>query len=79
VLVRCADPLTSSMTATIRTTGGLRFDAGATQGRSQYDCTQVMSIQLTGGTAPAQVSVTSSGTITWEQPLGTVTVRPCGP
>jgi hypothetical protein len=28
---------------------------------------------------PSPPSITSSGTVTWEQPLGTVTVRPCGP
>jgi hypothetical protein len=63
VFVRGADGLTSSMTATIRMTGGLRFDAGATQGRARYDCTQVMSLQLVNGT-PSQPSITSSGTIT---------------
>ena len=35
VVVRGAD-LTSSMTVTMRMTGGLRFEAGATQGRAQY-------------------------------------------
>ena len=80
VVVRGADRLTSSMTVTMRMTGGLRFEAGATQGRAQYDCTHVMSVQFVNGT-PSQpsTSITSSGTITWEQPLGTVTVRPCGP
>jgi hypothetical protein len=37
-----------------------------------------MSMQIVNGT-PSQPSITSSGTITWEQPLGTVSVRPCGP
>jgi hypothetical protein len=78
VFVRSADGLTSSVTATIRMTGGLRFEEGATQGRAQYDCTQVMSLQIVNGT-PSQPSITSSGTMTWEQPLGTVAVRPCGP
>ena len=68
----------ASSTATMRTTGGLRFDANGKQGRAQYNCTQVMTIQFTGTNTP-QVSITSSGTITWEQPLGTLTVRPCGP
>jgi hypothetical protein len=80
VIVRAADGLTSSMTVTMRQTGGLRFEAGATQGRAQYDCTHVMSLQFVNGT-PSQpsMSITSSGTMTWEQPLGTVIVRPCGP
>jgi hypothetical protein len=78
VFVRGADGITSSMTVTNRMTGGLRIEAGATQGRAQYDCTQVMSVQLGTGT-PSQPSIISTGTITWEQPLGTVTVRPCGP
>jgi hypothetical protein len=78
VFVRGADGVASSMTSTIRMTGGVRFNADATQGRARYDCTQVMSLQLVNGT-PSQPSITSSGTITWEQPLGTVTVHPCGP
>jgi hypothetical protein len=76
--VRDADGRMTSMTATIRQAGGVRFDAGATQGRARYDCTQVMSMQIVNGT-PSVLSMTSAGTITWEQPLGTVTVRPCGP
>ena len=79
VLGPVVDGVLSSMTTTMRTTGGLRFDAGGTQGRAQYDCTRVMSMQIGGnGTTPV-ASVTSSGTITWEQPIGTVMVRPCGP
>jgi hypothetical protein len=66
------------MTVTMRMTGGLRFEAGATQGRAQYDCTQALSLQFVNGTPSQPSSITSSGTITWEQPLGTVTVRPCG-
>jgi hypothetical protein len=71
----------SSITVTMRMTGGLRFDAGATQGRAQYDCTHVMSFQIGNATQPqpSMPSITSSGTMTWEQPLGTMTVRPCGP
>jgi hypothetical protein len=68
-----------SMTATLRTSGGLRFDAGGTPGRAQYDCTQVLSMQFGGNGTPTQPSVTSTGTITWEQPLGTIRVLPCGP
>jgi len=77
VMVRGADGVTSSVTSTVRITGGLRFDDGATQGRVRYDCTQMMSLQIVNGT-PSQPSVTSSGTITWEQPLGTVTSHQCG-
>ena len=79
LIVRGSDGLTSSMTVTMRMTGGLRFEAGATQGRAQYDCTHVMSFQIGNGAPTHQPSITSSGTMTWEQPLGTVTVRPCGP
>jgi hypothetical protein len=78
VFVRGGDGLTSGVTATIRMTGGLRFDVGGIQGRARYDCTQVMSVQIINGT-PSQPSITSSGTITWEQPLGSVAVGPCGP
>ena len=67
----------SSVTSTTRMTGGLRFEAAGTLGRARYDCTMTMSMQIVNGT-PAQPTMTSSGTITWEQPLGTVTVRPCG-
>jgi len=72
------DNLPSSMTTTTRTTGGVRFTGAGTTGRAQYDCTQLMAIQFSSN-GPPQISATSSGTITWEQPLGTVTTRPCGP
>lgn len=78
LFARGADGLASSVTTTVRMTGGLRFDAGGTQGRARYDCTQLISVQIVNGTV-AQPSITSSGTITWEQPLGTVAVHPCGP
>src|SRR5262245_53010791 len=78
VFVRGADGLTTGVTTTLHMTGGVRFDAGGTQGHARYDCTEVMSLQLVNG-APSQPSISSSGTITWEQPLGSVTVRPCGP
>ncbi len=68
----------SSMTATTRMTGGLRFDTAGVPGRARYDCTLMMSMQIGSDGTPAQPTITSSGTITWEQPLGTVTVRPCG-
>jgi len=67
----------SSMTATTRMTGGLRFDAAGTPGRARYDCTMVISMQISNGT-PGQPTITSSGTITWEQPLGKVAVQSCG-
>jgi hypothetical protein len=78
VFSRGADGAPTSMTATIRMTGGLRFDAGGTPGRAQFNCTQVMSAQIASNGTLSQLSMTSSGTMTWEQPLGTVTVRPCG-
>ena len=68
----------SSVTSTTRMTGGLRFDAAGTSGRARYDCTMTMSMQISGNGPLTQPTMTSSGTITWEQPLGTVTVRPCG-
>ena len=67
----------SSMTATTRMTGGLRFDTAGTPGRARYDCTLTISMQIDNG-IPAQPTITSSGTMTWEQPLGTVAVHPCG-
>ena len=68
----------SSLTATTRMTGGLRFDGAGTPGRARYDCTMTISIQIGSNGTPAQQTNTASGTITWEQPLGTVVVRPCG-
>jgi hypothetical protein len=69
----------SSISSILRMTGGLRFDAGGMQGRAQYDCTLTVTMQIGGNGTPSPPSITSSGTVTWEQPLGTVTVRPCGP
>lgn len=68
----------STMTAVTRMTGGLRFDAAGTAGRARYDCTMSMSMQFSDGT-PMRPTITATGTITWEQPLGTVSVRSCGP
>lgn len=68
----------SSMTAVTRMTGGLRFDSAGTAGRARYDCTMSMSMQFSDGT-PMQPTIAATGTITWEQPLGTVSVRSCGP
>ena len=70
--------LPSSMTSTTRMTGGLRFDAAGVAGRARYDCTMTMSMQIGSNGTPAQPTVTSTGTITWAQPLGTVAVMPCG-
>ena len=67
----------SSMTSTTRMTGGLRLDGQAASGRARYDCTTTMSMQMSSTGPVTQPTVTSSGTITWEQPLGTV-VMPCG-
>jgi hypothetical protein len=53
----------SSVTATTRITGGLRFDAAGTAGRARYDCTLAISMQIGNGT-PGQQTITSSGTIT---------------
>jgi len=64
--------------STLRTTGGMRIDSGGVQGRVQFNCTMTVSVNT--ATRPPQVSMTSSGTITFEQPLGsTPVVRPCGP
>jgi hypothetical protein len=68
----------SSMTATTRMTGGLRFDTSGTPGRARYDCTMTISMQIGSDGIAGQPAFTSSGTITWEQPLGTLAVRPCG-
>ena len=68
----------SSMTSTTRMTGGLRFDAAGVAGRARYDCTMTTSMQIGSNGPLAPPTLTSSGTITWEQPLGTVRVQPCG-
>jgi hypothetical protein len=70
--------LPSSMISTTRMTGGLRFDAAGVAGRARYDCTTTMSMQIDSNGTPARPTVTSTGTITWEQPLGTVAAMPCG-
>ena len=72
------DGVLSTMTATTRMTGGVRYDTAGVPGRARYDCSTTMNVQFNNG-APSQPSIASTGTITWEQPLGTVTVRPCGP
>jgi hypothetical protein len=68
----------SSVSGTTRMTGGLRFDAGSSSGRARYDCTMRISMQIGSDGTPMPPTFTSSGTYTWEQPLGTVTVHSCG-
>ncbi len=64
----------STMTTTI--TGAIRVDSNGAESRVRYDCVSTWVVQLE---TPASPTVTSSGTITWEAPVGTV-VRtiPCG-
>jgi hypothetical protein len=68
----------STVTATTRMTGGIRFDALGTPGRARYDCTLTMSMQIASDGTPGQQIIASTGTITWEQSLGTVVVHSCG-
>jgi hypothetical protein len=68
-----------SANARMQTTGGLRFETNGTHGRAQYDCTMAIAIQFVPA-GPPQISVTSTGTIAWEQPLGTpIRSVACGP
>ena len=70
---------TGESTSTTRMTGGMRFDNGGVQGRVRFNCTVIMTMRLVPG-SPPEVSMTASGTTTFEQPLGsTPVVRPCGP
>ena len=65
--------------STMRTTGGLRISSNGVQGRVQFSCTTTVSISMANGSTP-QISSSSTGTTTFEQPLGsTPVVRPCGP
>ena len=69
---------TGDSVSTLQTTGGLRIDSSGVLGRVQINCTTTVSVH--SGSGSPQMSVTSSGTITYEQPLGsTPVVRPCGP
>jgi hypothetical protein len=71
----------TTMTLTATTTGGVRFDANGQQGRMVDNCTTTMTIQgpITPGVTPP-MTVSYSGTITWEQPLGSTPVtHACGP
>ena len=64
--------------STLRTTGGMRISSNGTQGRVQFNCTMTVSVHSVNGSP--QTSMTSSGTTTFEQPIGsTPVVRPCGP
>ena|SRR6187402_887251 len=73
-----AGPSGDSM-ATMRTTGGVRINSNGVQGRVQFNCTTTVSISMANGSSP-QISASSSGTTTFEQPIGsTPVVRPCGP
>lgn len=64
---------------TMQTIGGLRITSNGVQGRVQFNCSTTSTITVAAGSTP-QVSISSSGTITFEQPLGsTPVVRPCGP
>jgi hypothetical protein len=67
--------------ATLRqeTAGGVRINSNGVQGRVQFNCTTTTTISMSNGSTP-QFSMSASGTITFEQPLGsTPVVRPCGP
>jgi hypothetical protein len=64
--------------STTRMTGGLRITSNGVQGRLRYDCSHVMTWQVLNGVP--QFSTAASGTIVWEQPIGSEPrVRPCGP
>ena len=69
----------SGISAITRMTGGLRFDGPGGPGRGRFDCTMQMSLQVGSDGTITQPTFSASGTITWEQPLGTVSVRSCGP
>lgn len=71
----------ATMTLTVTTTGAVRFDVNGQQGRMLDNCTTTMTIQgpITPGVLPP-MTVSYSGTITWEQPLGSTPVtHACGP
>ena len=72
-------PGSGDSVSTMRTTGGLRMNSNGVQGRVQFNCTTTVTITLVNGSSP-QVSVSATGTTTFEQPIGsTPVVRPCGP
>ena len=71
--------LSGNSTSTIRTTGGVKINNNGVLGRAQFNCTTTVSITVVNGSSP-QVSVSSTGTTTFEQPIGSTPVtRPCGP
>ena len=64
---------------TIQTTGGVRLASNGVQGRAQFNCSSTATTTA-ANTPSAQVTMTSTGSVTFEQPLGTTpVVRPCGP
>ena len=70
----------SSVSSTMSITGGLRSEANGVHGRAQYNCTMTFAVQYAGNGQPPQITTTATGTITWEQPLGTpVRTSACGP
>ena len=79
LLSALAGPTDGDSVSTMRTTGGMRINSNGVQGRVQFNCTTTVSISIVTG-SPPKVSVSSSGTTTFEQPIGsTPVVRPCGP
>jgi hypothetical protein len=73
------DGVPGRATITTRMTGGVRFEMNGLRGRSQYDCTHVSTITYSAGGGAPQFERHSTGTITWESPLGNPVARPCGP
>ena len=71
--------LSGNSTSTLRTTGGVRMNSNGVLGRAQFNCTTTVNITVVNGSTP-QVSVSSTGTTTFEQPIGSTPVtRSCGP
>lgn len=65
-------------TSTLRTTGGLRSSNNGVEGRVQMNCTTTASLHIVNG-VPQISSMTSTGTVTVEQPIGATPVeKPCG-
>jgi hypothetical protein len=70
----------ADLSITQQMTGGVSFTSSTVQGRAQYHCATVITMHYTpGATGVPSMTTTSSGSITWEQPLGSTPVtRPCG-
>jgi len=67
----------TSMTATMQTKEAIVAVSNGVESRVRYDCSSVMVLQI-GSTSLPQIA--STGTITWESPLGTVVrTTGCGP